>query len=62
MINEILGKDIKPVFGPPRPGDVKHSLADITKAREHLGYEPVVNFRQGLELTIKWYQKQEGYL
>ncbi len=57
IINEILGKDIEPVFGPPRPGDVKHSLADITKAKELLGYEPVVNFTEGLERTIRWYQE-----
>ena len=57
IINEILGKDIEPLFGPPRPGDVKHSLADITKAKQLLGYEPVISFHEGIKRTIKWYQK-----
>ena len=58
-INEISGKDIKPIFYPRQPGDVMHSLADIRKAKELLGYEPVVCFRDGLERTINWY-KNEG--
>ena len=58
-INEISGKDIKPIFCPKQPGDVMHSLADIRKAKELLGYEPVVCFRDGLERTINWY-KNEG--
>jgi UDP-glucose 4-epimerase len=58
-INEISGKDIKPIFCPRQPGDVMHSLADIRKAKEMLGYEPVVRFRDGLERTIEWY-KNEG--
>ncbi len=39
-----------------RPGDVKHSLADISLARESLGYEPLVHFREGLERTAAWYR------
>ena len=42
--------------GPERAGDIKHSLADITAAREALGYEPKVNFEQGLERTVQWYR------
>jgi len=56
MINEILGKDVKPVFHPPRSGDVKHSLADIAKAREILGYKTVVPFKEGLKRTVQWYE------
>lgn len=41
--------------GPERPGDVRHSLADISKARTLLGYDPHVNFRDGLEKAIAWY-------
>lgn len=44
--------------GPPRPGDVKHSLANITLARRHLGYEPQVDFATGLARTVAWYQRQ----
>lgn len=51
-----LGKDIKPIFGPERVGDIKHSNADISKAKKYLGYEPQWNFRKGIEATIEWYQ------
>lgn len=57
MINRLLGKDVKPVYVPPRAGDIKHSLADITAARKLLGFEPVVLFREGLERSIDWYRK-----
>jgi nucleoside-diphosphate-sugar epimerase len=56
-INELLGKDVKPIYAPPRPGDVKHSLADITAARDLIGFEPVVPFREGLERSIDWYRR-----
>ncbi len=51
-----LGKDIKPIFGPDRAGDIKHSNADISKAREMLGYEPDYDFAKGLSLAIEWYK------
>jgi nucleoside-diphosphate-sugar epimerase len=56
VLNDLLGTDIAPVHGPPRPGDVRHSVADITAAREVLGYEPQVSFREGLERTVAWYR------
>ncbi len=43
--------------GPPRTGDVKHSLADISLARRHLGYEPQVDFATGLARTVAWYRQ-----
>ena len=52
-----LGKDIEPVFGPDRAGDIKHSNADITKAKTMLGYDPDYNFEKGLELAIEWYKE-----
>ncbi len=57
MINEILGKDIKPIYAPARPGDVKHSLADITLAEKLIGFKPKVSFRDGLKKAINWYRK-----
>jgi nucleoside-diphosphate-sugar epimerase len=57
MINDVLGKDIKPKYLPTRPGDVKHSLADISLAEKTIGYKPAVKFRQGLEKAIDWYRK-----
>jgi len=53
QINHILGTDVQPVYTNPRPGDVKHSLANIGKARQFLGYEPKVSFEEGLRLTIE---------
>jgi nucleoside-diphosphate-sugar epimerase len=48
---------IKPEYREPRAGDVRHSLADITRAREMLGYEPRVGLEEGLRLTIDWWQQ-----
>ena len=53
---EYSGKDVKPIYAPTRPGDVKHSLADITAARKLIGFEPVILFREGLERSIEWYR------
>jgi len=55
MINEILGKNIKPRFASERPGEVKHSLASIGKAKEVLGYEVKVDFKEGLTRTIDFF-------
>ena len=57
QINKITGKDIAPTYADPRPGDIKHSQADITRAKEHLGYQPKVSFEEGLRNTIEWYRK-----
>lgn len=51
-----LGKDIEPLFGPDRRGDIKHSNADISKAQEHLNYSPSWSFEQGINEAIKWYK------
>lgn len=60
VINETLGKDIEPVFEPPRAGDVRDSLADIGLAREHLGYEVTVDFDEGMRRAIAWYLEHQG--
>ncbi len=54
---EALGKDIEPIFGPPRKGDIRDSNADISKAREKLGYDPSYDFKAGLMLAIDWYRE-----
>ncbi len=51
-----LGKDIEPIFGPDRKGDIKHSNADISKAKEMLSYNPSWNFERGIEAAIEWYK------
>lgn len=56
MINEIVGTDIKPVYEKERPGDVKHSLADISKAKL-LGYDPKANFKEELTETLEWFKE-----
>lgn len=56
-LTEALGKSVEPNFGPDRPGDIKHSNADITKAREALGYDPEYSFEKGIKLAIDWYKE-----
>jgi UDP-glucose 4-epimerase len=56
QMNELLGTDIKPKYEPERPGDIKHSMADISLARQVIGYEPVVQFREGLRRAFQWYK------
>jgi len=55
-LNEIMGLHIKPVYTEAQKGDVKHSLADVTKARELLNYQVKVNFFAGLKKTVEWYK------
>ena len=52
-----LGKDIEPKFGPNRKGDIRHSNADITKAKNMIGYNPEYSFSEGLNLAIGWYKE-----
>lgn len=51
----VLSKDIQPVYGSERPGDIKHSNADISKAKSSLGYSPEYNFAKGIKLAVRWY-------
>jgi nucleoside-diphosphate-sugar epimerase len=59
-LQKILGCDVAPTFGPSRPGDVRDSQADITRARELLSFEPFVGFEEGLEKTVAWYLDGSG--
>jgi len=56
-LKNISGKDIDPIHGPERSGDIKHSLADISKARKLLGYNPSTSPAEGLRKTFEWYKK-----
>lgn len=56
-LTKALDKDIQPNFGPDRKGDIKHSNADISSAREWLGYEPDYDFARGLNEAIAWYKE-----
>ncbi len=60
LFNELVkeeGIDLAPEHGPERAGDVKHSLADISKAKELLDYFPVVTVKEGLKKTLDWYRR-----
>lgn len=53
-----LDKDIEPIFGPDRKGDIKHSNADVTKARMMLNYAPSWSFERGIDAAIEWYKNE----
>ena len=53
------GSDLQPIHGPERNGDVKHSLADISKAKDMLNYHPGVSVAEGLSQTFRWYKAQQ---
>ena len=55
-MRRLIGADVKPIYAEWRPGDVRASQADISKARRILGYEPIVSFEDGLEETVNWYR------
>lgn len=57
VLADALGSDLEPAYGPPRAGDIRHSNADITKARELLGYDPDYSFAEGIKLAIDWYRE-----
>ena len=56
QLNNILGSDLAPIYAAERPGDILHSQADISKARALLGFEPAVDFGEGLRRTVDWYR------
>jgi len=58
ILNAIFGRQVKPRYDPPRKGDALHSLADISLARQALGYKPLVSFEQGLRRTVEWFRTQ----
>jgi len=54
---KILGVVLVPIYRPDREGDIKHSIADIKKAKEMLGYDPSWNFKRGIEAAVEWYKE-----
>ena len=50
------GAQMDPIYAAPRSGDIQHSQADISLAREILGYRPKIFFEEGLKLTVEWYR------
>lgn len=60
ILGELLGHTKEPVFGPPRQGDIQHSLADIHRAQQDLGYQPGIDFVEGLRRTVEWYAAERS--
>src|ERR1700757_511329 len=60
LLNKISGKNLEAKYEPGRDGDIRDSQADITQAREFLGYEPVVGFEEGLRPTFEWYRATQA--
>ncbi len=56
-LTKALGVDIQPIYGPDRKGDIKHSNADISKARSLMGYAPEWDFKKGITAAIQWYKE-----
>jgi nucleoside-diphosphate-sugar epimerase len=59
-LQELTGVDAVPQYTEPRPGDIRHSLADVSKAAELLQFEPQISVVEGLNVTIDWYRAQSG--
>jgi len=58
IICTMAGSHIAPAYQPPRPGDIRESLADIDRAKALLGFHPDYLFEKGLEITFEWYRKE----
>ena len=58
IVGKIVGHEVQPRLSPARSGDIRHSLADITRAREILGYTAPVDFEEGLRRTVAWYRER----
>ena len=57
-LNGILGQSVEPIYDDPRPGDIRHSEADVSKARETIGFEATVSFEAGLERIVEWLRER----
>lgn len=59
LLQDLTSYKGQPKYGPERGGDIKHSLADISKAEAALGYKPLVDFEEGLRRTVEWYRSKQ---
>jgi UDP-glucose 4-epimerase len=62
ILRELTGYRGEVAYAPERAGDIKHSLADITLAHKHLGYQVEVDFQEGLRRTVEWYRSMKPEL
>ena len=58
-LQRVIGTELTPQYELPRPGDIRHSLADLTKAHKLLGYQPAIDLAEGLRLTVAWYKQHQ---
>jgi UDP-N-acetylglucosamine 4-epimerase len=62
ILKEEAGSNINPEYGPDRAGDIRDSLADISKAQRLLGYQPQVRIREGLQRTLEWFRNNQAFI
>jgi UDP-N-acetylglucosamine 4-epimerase len=62
ILREEAGSTLEPKFGPNRAGDIRDSLADISKAETRLGYAPQVRIREGLKQTLSWFGANQEFI
>ncbi|MGV3540127.1 MAG: LPS biosynthesis protein WbpP, partial [Rufibacter sp.] len=62
ILKEEAGVDITPEYGPERAGDIRDSLADISKAQRLLGYNPQIRIREGLQKTLAWFRDNQDFI
>lgn len=62
ILREEAGSDVVPIYGPNRTGDIRDSLADISKAEQLLGYDPQVRIREGLRQTLEWFRQNQEFI
>ena len=60
QLRELIGADVEPVYEDARPGEVKQSQADASRAREELGFDPAISIEEGLRRTIEWFRNGSG--
>ena len=62
ILKEEAGSDLEPIYGPERAGDIRDSLADISKAKNLLEYNPQVRIREGLQKTYQWFLNNQEFI
>lgn len=62
ILKEEAGADVSPEYGPDRAGDIRDSLADISKAQRLLGYDPQIRIKEGLQITLDWFRNNQEFI
>jgi nucleoside-diphosphate-sugar epimerase len=59
-LQQLIPDGLDPVYAPPRLGDIRFSEADITRAHSALGFRPTIDLKEGLQITVEWFQAQKN--